>query len=66
MRTNIVLDDQLVEEAFKYSRAKSKKGLVEEVLKEFVENKKRRNLLELSGKIRFVPQYDYKKLREGR
>jgi Arc/MetJ family transcription regulator len=36
MRTNIVLDDQLLEEARRHSRAKTKRALVEEALRFFV------------------------------
>ena len=36
MRTNIVLDDQLIAEAFKYSTVKTKSKLVNLALKEFV------------------------------
>ena len=64
MRTNIVLDEKLVEEAFKVSQAKIKKELVHQALKEFIENRKRLNLLELFGKIEFKDSYDYKKMRE--
>ena len=65
MRTNIVLDDELVKEAGKYSEATTKKGLINEALKEFVESHKRKNLREIKGKIRFESGYDYKKLRRG-
>ena len=64
MRTNISLDDKLVEEAFNLSRSKTKKQLIHEALKEFVENRRRRNLLDLEGRIRFAKGYNYKKLRE--
>ena len=40
MRINIVLDDDLVQEAFKSSGAKTKKELIHLALKEFVEKKK--------------------------
>jgi len=63
MRTNIVLDDKLVKEAFKYSKVKTKKDLVETALKEFVENHRRMDIRELRGKISFQPNYDYKSLR---
>ena len=63
MRTNIVLDEKLIKEAFKYSRAKTKKELIAIVLKEFVENRQRLNLLDLEGKIEFAKGYDYKSLR---
>jgi Arc/MetJ family transcription regulator len=65
MRTNIVLDDELVEEAFKFSQTVStKRELIETALKEYVNNRKRRNLKELKGKIKFSADYDYKKMRE--
>ena len=54
MRTNIVLNDSLIKEAFKLSRAKTKKELVNQALKEFVENRKRLNLMDLGGKIEFA------------
>jgi Arc/MetJ family transcription regulator len=65
MRTNIWLDEILVKEAFKLTNVKTKKDLINLALKEFVESKKRLNLLDLDGKIEFAPDYDYKKLREG-
>lgn len=65
MRTNIILDEKLVKEAFKYSPAKTKKDLISIALKEFVENRRRMNLLELEGKIEFAEGYDYKKLRKS-
>jgi len=64
MRTNIVLDDDLVGEAFKYSLAKTKRDLVRQALQEFVESRKRLNLLDLKGKIAFADGYDHKALRE--
>jgi Arc/MetJ family transcription regulator len=66
MRTNVVLDEELVQEALKLSGARTKKDVIDQALREFVENKKRRNLLDLAGKVKFREGYDYKKLREGR
>lgn len=65
MRTNIVLDDALVEEAFRHSDAKTKRELVDRALREFVENRRRRDVRELRGAVLFRPGYDHKKLREG-
>ena len=65
MRTNIVLDDELVEEAFRHTDAKTKRELVDVALREFVENHKRKDIRELRGRISYHPGYDYKKLREG-
>ena len=66
MRTNINLDNDLVAEAFQYTGAKTKKELIHIALKELVENRKRLNLLDLAGKIRFAEGYDHKALRQGR
>lgn len=66
MRTNIVLDDKIIEEAMKVSSAKTKKEIISKALKEFVENRKRLNLLDLEGKITFHEGYNYKGLREGK
>jgi Arc/MetJ family transcription regulator len=66
MRTNIVLDDTLVQEALKLSGAKTKREIISLVLKKFVGNRRRRNLLDLAGKIQFRENYDYKTLREGK
>jgi Arc/MetJ family transcription regulator len=65
MRTNIVLDDELVKEAFRHSNAKTKRELVDLALREYVENHKRRDIRELRGKGLIRPDYDYKALREG-
>jgi len=63
MRTNINLDDSLVKEAFKYINVTTKKDLINIALKEFVENHRRKNLLDLIGKVEFDETYDYKKMR---
>lgn len=66
MRTNIVLDDALVEEAMILSGAKTKKELVARALREFITTRKRLDLLDLDGKIDFSESYDHKRLREGK
>ena len=63
MRTNIVIDDRLMEEALKLSRYKTKKELIHKALEEFVQNRKRRDLRELKGKVNFKNDYNYKELR---
>ena len=65
MRTNIVLNDQLVSEAFKYaSNIHTKKALVEMALLEFIRHRKMKDLRELKGKILFAKGYDHKKKRD--
>lgn len=64
MRTNIVLDDDLVTEAFRYSGdIRTKKDLIEAALVEYIRSRKVKDLRELKGKIRFAEGYDYKRLR---
>ncbi|MFZ3136570.1 MAG: type II toxin-antitoxin system VapB family antitoxin [Thermodesulfovibrionales bacterium] len=65
MRTNIVLDDEIVKTAFRYSKAKTKKELIDEALKELIISRQRLDLRDLRGKIDFRSDYDYKKLRKG-
>jgi Arc/MetJ family transcription regulator len=63
MRTNIVLADDLVKEAFKFSQVRTKRELINVALKEYVQNHGRLNLMDLKGKIAFPRDYDYKKMR---
>ena len=63
MRTNIDIDDKLMEEAFRIANVRTKKELVHLALQEFIKAKKKKDLLELSGKIQFHEGYDYKSLR---
>lgn len=63
MRTNIVLDDELLAEASRLSGIRTKKELVHEALRVFIATKKRKSLLDLRGKIELAPDYDYKALR---
>ncbi len=65
MRTNVFLDDKLVKEAFKYTRAKTKRELVHQALQEFVEHHRQMDIRELRGKIKIRREYDHKKLRVG-
>jgi len=64
MRTNIVIDESLMQEAFRYSSLKTKKDIINLALKEFVENAKKLSLLDLRGKILFDDNYNHKELRE--
>jgi Arc/MetJ family transcription regulator len=66
MRTNIVIDDDLLEEAFSVSGARTKKDLIHEALRAFIRLNKRKDLMELAGTINFYKGYDHKKLRKMR
>lgn len=66
MRTNIDIDDNLIEQAFSVSRIRTKKELIHEALKEFIRLRRRKDLTELAGFIEFSKDYDHKKARETR
>jgi Arc/MetJ family transcription regulator len=51
MRTNIELDDILVKQAIKLSKLKTKREVVQEALKNYVASMKKRELLNLKGRI---------------
>ena len=61
MRTNIVIDDALMEEALKVSRLKTKKDAVEEGLRLLIQQKKQENIKNLRGKLHW--QGDLEELR---
>lgn len=64
MRTNVDLDDALVEEAFRLANVRTKKELLNLALREFIHSRKKKNLLDLAGKIQLREDYDYKALRK--
>ena len=53
MRTNIVLDNDLVEEALTLTGAKTKSELVRLAIVELIRSRKRENLLDPAGQIQF-------------
>ncbi|RPH55790.1 type II toxin-antitoxin system VapB family antitoxin [bacterium] len=63
MRTNIDLDDALVEEALRSTGVSTKKELVHLALRELIANRRRLDVRELPGTVGIRPDYDHKKLR---
>jgi Arc/MetJ family transcription regulator len=51
MRTNIELDDALVQQAIKLSKLKTKKEVVHEALKNYIVSMKKKELLSLRGRV---------------
>lgn len=51
MRTNVVIDDDLMKEALKVSGLKTKKDAVEEGLKLLVQRRKQESIKDLRGKL---------------
>lgn len=65
MRTNIVLDDALVEEEMRVTKAQTKKAVVDLALRELVARRRQRDLLDLAGKDLIDPDYDVRAVRAG-
>lgn len=67
MRTNVVLNDDLVEKAlFLAPSIKTKKDLIDTALREFIEVRQIKKIKDIRGMDLFADDYDYKKMREGR
>jgi len=66
MRTNIVIDDDLLDEAFAVSNAKTKKDLIHEALREYIRLKRCKDMTELAGAVKFYKNYDHKNMRKLR
>jgi Arc/MetJ family transcription regulator len=66
MRTNIDLNDELIAEAMRVAGVHTKKEAVELGLRALIEARKKKDLTDLAGKIKFVDNYDHKKLRRTR
>lgn len=64
MTTNLALDDKLLVEALKLGGFKSKKDTVNTALREFIERRKQKEIIELFGKMPFDKDYNYKKGRK--
>lgn len=59
MRTHIVIDDELMNEAINLTGIHAKRELVNLALKELVQNRKRKDLFKLAGHLEF--REDFKK-----
>lgn len=66
MRTNIVLDDELVQEALAATGARTKKEVVHLALQELVRSRKKKNLADLAGRVHFRKGFDHKAIRKLR
>lgn len=67
MRTNVVLNDDLVEKAlFLAPSIKTKKDLIDTALREFIEVRQTKKIKDIRGMDLFADDYDYKKMRKKR
>ncbi len=62
MRTNIIIDDELMSEALTLSRLKTKKAVVETGLKLLVQIKKQERIKSLRGKLKWDGDLDAMRL----
>ena len=58
MRTNIVIDDQLMDQAIHLSGLKTKKAVIEKALKLYIQLLQRAALRELRGKLHWEGDLD--------
>ncbi len=58
MRTNIEIDDELMNKALKYSKLKTKKEIINEALSEYVKYQMRLKLLSLQGTVKWIGNLD--------
>ena len=64
MPTNLAIDDQLITEAKKLGRHKTKKEAVNAALDEYVRRRKQQKIVSLFGTIDYYEDYDYKRERK--
>ena len=64
MATNLALDNDLIEEAKKLGKHKTKKAAVTEALQEYINRRKQMEIMDIFGSIVYEPDYDYKKQRK--
>ncbi|MFQ5586827.1 MAG: type II toxin-antitoxin system VapB family antitoxin [Thermodesulfobacteriota bacterium] len=58
MRTNIVIDDQLMSEAMTLSHLKTKKAVIENALQLLIQIKRQEKIRKLKGKIKWEGSLD--------
>jgi Arc/MetJ family transcription regulator len=66
MPTNLHIDSDLLEQAQRLGRHRTKRETVDEALREYIQYRKRVEAIESFGTIDFDLDYDYKKMRNAR
>jgi Arc/MetJ family transcription regulator len=66
MATNLAIDDQLLEQAQRIGRLRTKKETVTRALEEFIERRRQRRVLRAIGSFRFRADWNHKRDRQGR
>jgi Arc/MetJ family transcription regulator len=60
MATNLALDPDLLDRAFRISGEPTKKAAVTRALREFIARREQRRIAELFGKLEWDASFDYK------
>jgi len=60
MATNLAIDDELIEEARRTGKHKTKKEAVTVALQEYIRRNRQQRILADFGTVDFDPEYDYK------
>ena len=66
MATNLALDPDLLDRAFRISGEPTKKAAVTRALREFIARRQQKRVAELFGKLEWDPAFDYKSERSRR
>lgn len=64
MATNLQIEDDLIQEALLLGGHRTKRAVVEEALREYVQRRKQLKILELFGTIEYDHEYDNKQQRQ--
>lgn len=66
MKTNITLDDELIQQALEITGARTTNEVVDLALRELVRSRRKKDLADLAGSVRFRRGFDHKTLRKMR
>jgi Arc/MetJ family transcription regulator len=64
--TNLNIDDRLLNEALKLGGRRTKRETVNEALQEYIQRRRRLELVKYFGKVDFHADWDHKKARRAR
>lgn len=63
MATNLQIDDELINQAVKLGKHRTKKAAVTQALTDYIHHLEQENILSLFGSVDFDPEYDHKQQR---
>lgn len=66
MQIILSIDESLLNEALELTNLTTQEELIKLALQEFVQSRRKKNLLDLAGQIQFTEDFDYKALRATR